>query len=93
MLVINSIALLASAAVLVATAPAPQVPAAPVPALVERATSCTFSAASAAIASKTACATIVLDNVVVPAGQTLDLTGLNTGTQASQAPHVPLPSR
>lgn len=85
MVAINSIALLASAAVLVAAAPAP--------ALVERATPCTFSAASAAIASKTACATIVLDNVVVPAGQTLDLTGLNTGTQASQDPHVPLPSR
>jgi polygalacturonase len=83
MVAINSIALLASAAVLAAAAPAP--------ALVERATSCTFSAASAAIASKTACATIVLDNVVVPAGKTLDLTGLNTGTQASQAPHAPLP--
>ncbi|KAH8811882.1 putative extracellular polygalacturonase [Xylogone sp. PMI_703] len=42
--------------------------------------SCTFTAASAASKSKTSCATIVLDNIAVPSGVTLDLTGLNQGT-------------
>ncbi|KAJ5618035.1 hypothetical protein N7537_003149 [Penicillium hordei] len=45
--------------------------------------SCTFSGttgAAAAIKSKTSCSTITLSNVVVPAGTTLDLTGLKTGT-------------
>lgn len=42
--------------------------------------SCTFTAASAASKSKTSCATIVLDNIAVPSGTTLDLTGLNSGT-------------
>ncbi|KAJ5187778.1 hypothetical protein N7449_010772 [Penicillium cf. viridicatum] len=45
--------------------------------------SCTFSGttgAAAAIKGKTSCSTITLSNVVVPAGTTLDLTGLKTGT-------------
>jgi polygalacturonase len=49
----------------------------------KRATSCTFSGSSGAASatkSKAACATIVLNNVAVPAGTTLDLTGLTTGT-------------
>ncbi|KAG9522549.1 endo-polygalacturonase, partial [Aureobasidium melanogenum] len=49
----------------------------------KRATTCTFSGSSGAASatqSKAACATIVLNNVAVPAGTTLDLTGLKTGT-------------
>ncbi|THZ65425.1 polygalacturonase 2 [Aureobasidium pullulans] len=49
----------------------------------KRATTCTFSGSSGAASatkSKAACATIVLNNVAVPAGTTLDLTGLTTGT-------------
>jgi galacturan 1,4-alpha-galacturonidase len=42
--------------------------------------SCTFTAASAASKSKASCATIVLDNIAVPSGVTLDLTDLTTGT-------------
>ncbi|EKV11350.1 Endopolygalacturonase 1 [Penicillium digitatum] len=44
---------------------------------------CTFSGpngAQQAMNSKQACSTITLSNVAVPAGVTLDLTGLNTGT-------------
>ncbi|PSS20450.1 glycoside hydrolase family 28 protein [Amorphotheca resinae ATCC 22711] len=49
-------------------------------AVLDRRTTCIFTAASAASASKTSCATIVLDNIAVPSGVTLDLTGLNSGT-------------
>ncbi|PYI02723.1 polygalacturonase precursor [Aspergillus sclerotiicarbonarius CBS 121057] len=42
--------------------------------------SCTFTSAAAAKAGKTGCSTIVLDNIEVPAGTTLDLTGLTSGT-------------
>jgi hypothetical protein len=42
--------------------------------------SCTFTAASAASKSKKDCATIVLDNIAVPSGTTLDLTDLESGT-------------
>ena len=42
--------------------------------------SCTFTAASAASISKKSCATIVLDNIAVPSGTTLDMTGLTSGT-------------
>jgi polygalacturonase len=44
------------------------------------ATACTFTNAASAIASKQACTSIVIDAIPVPAGTTLDLTGLNTGT-------------
>ena len=45
-----------------------------------RASSCTFKDASSAIAGKKSCSNIVLQDIAVPAGQTLDLTGLNKGT-------------
>ncbi|KUL85175.1 hypothetical protein ZTR_06246 [Talaromyces verruculosus] len=60
-------------------APAPTTP----PKLSERASSCTFSGsegASSASKSKTSCSTIVLSDVAVPSGTTLDLTDLNDGT-------------
>ncbi|CAG8958103.1 hypothetical protein HYFRA_00000448 [Hymenoscyphus fraxineus] len=43
-------------------------------------TSCTFTDAAAAIQNKKSCATIVLNNIAVPSGTTLDLTKLTTGT-------------
>lgn len=45
------------------------------------AASCTFTDAASAKAGKGSCSTITLSNIKVPAGQTLDLTGLRTGTQ------------
>lgn len=71
-------ALLLGAGALVSAAPAPT----PTE-LKPRAASCTFSGttgAAAAIQSKASCSTIVLNNVIVPAGTTLDLTKLNSGT-------------
>jgi hypothetical protein len=50
------------------------------PTILSERSSCTFTTASAAVSGKQSCTTIVLDNIVVPAGQTLDLTGLRTGT-------------
>ena len=47
------------------------------------ASSCTFTNAASAIASKKACTSIVIDAISVPAGTTLDLTGLNTGTSVT----------
>ncbi|KAF4441838.1 endopolygalacturonase [Fusarium austroafricanum] len=49
------------------------------PALESRA-SCTFTDAASAIKNKASCSTIVLDNIAVPAGTTLDLTNLKAGT-------------
>ncbi|KAL5417803.1 Polygalacturonase [Paraphaeosphaeria minitans] len=74
-------ALLLGAGALVSAAPAPT----PTQAaqLKDRAASCTFSGANGAASaskSKASCATIVLSNVAVPSGTTLDLTGLNSGT-------------
>jgi polygalacturonase len=67
-----------------AAVPAPQVTPAPkIGAVAKRATSCTFSgSAGAALASKsaTACATMVLNNVAVPSGTKLDLSGLADDT-------------
>lgn len=81
------LSLVAASAAFVSAAPAaaPQPTAAPD--LAKRA-SCTFSGSSGAAAvskSKTSCATIVLSNIAVPSGTTLDLTKLNTGTKVSQA--------
>ncbi|RAK73237.1 glycoside hydrolase family 28 protein [Aspergillus fijiensis CBS 313.89] len=45
--------------------------------------SCTFTTAAAAKAGKASCSTIVLDNIAVPAGTTLDLTGLKSGTHVT----------
>lgn len=55
--------------------------------LQERAT-CTFSGKTGAAdvaKNKKSCSTITLSNVEVPAGTTLDLTGLNDGTKVRQA--------
>ncbi|CDO53858.1 hypothetical protein DV113_003812 [Geotrichum candidum] len=41
---------------------------------------CTFTDAHSAISGKNSCSVIILDNIEVPAGETLDLTGLNKGT-------------
>lgn len=56
------------------------------PKLEDRATTCTFSGAngaSSASKSQKSCATIVLSNVAVPSGVTLDLSDLNDGTHVS----------
>ncbi|SJX62708.1 probable PGU1-Endo-polygalacturonase [Sporisorium reilianum f. sp. reilianum] len=45
------------------------------------AASCTFTDAASAKAGKRSCSTITLSNIKVPAGETLDLTRLNAGTQ------------
>ena len=42
--------------------------------------SCTFTDAASAIKGKTSCTNIVLNNIQVPAGTTLDLTKLKDGT-------------
>ena len=77
-----SLAILAGAgASLVAAAPAPIVTPAPIAApMAKRASSCTFTDAAAVSKSKTSCATIVLDNIAVPSGTTLDLTDLADDT-------------
>lgn len=76
------------AAALVASAmasPAPMITPAPrADMAVKRGSSCTFSgSAGAASASKSQadCATIVLSDVAVPSGTTLDLSDLNDGTK------------
>lgn len=57
-------------------------PATPEVALAERASkTCTFTDAASVASSKTSCSTIILNNIAVPAGTTLDLTKLNSGTQ------------
>lgn len=66
---------------------APLITAAPDPALVKRATSCTFSGSSgASLASKSqkSCSTIVLSGVAVPSGTTLDLSDLPDDTTVSR---------
>lgn len=73
--------ILASAgALLVAAAPV----AAPAPTaaaqLDKRATSCTFTNAASASKSKKSCSTIVLSDIAVPSGTTLDMTDLTKGT-------------
>lgn len=78
------IALLSAASVLATPAPAPT----PAPnfdhAVAKRAnTSCTFSGPSgylSANASKKACSTIILSDLQVPGGKTLNLEDLNAGT-------------
>lgn len=70
-------AILLGAGALVSAAPATPAQ------LKDRAASCTFSGADGAAnasKSKGSCATITLNNVAVPAGTTLDLTNLNSGT-------------
>lgn len=63
---------------------APAAPAVTAAATLDKRASCTFSGANGAASaskSKASCATIVLSNVAVPSGTTLDLTGLTKGTQ------------
>jgi len=70
---------LAASSVSAASAPAPTAAA-----VLEKRASCTFSGsagAASASKSKASCATIVLSNVAVPSGVTLDLTGLTANTQ------------
>ncbi|KAK2612480.1 Polygalacturonase 1 [Conoideocrella luteorostrata] len=50
------------------------------PASVTARASCTFTDAATAIKRKGSCSSITLRSIAVPAGQTLDLTGLNDGT-------------
>lgn len=52
------------------------------PLLEDRAT-CTFTDAKTAIKSKKTCSKIYLKNIAVPAGTTLDMTGLASGTQVN----------
>ncbi|GIK04998.1 hypothetical protein Aspvir_009097 [Aspergillus viridinutans] len=78
---IGSVVLLASAAEVIAS-PVAEPVMAPSRTLEKRAT-CTFSGstgAASAMASQTACSTIVLSDVAVPAGTTLDLSKLADGT-------------
>lgn len=53
------------------------------PAELENRASCTFTDAASVKKSKTSCSTITLNNIAVPAGTTLDLTGLKSGTNVS----------
>ncbi|CAA9959021.1 Polygalacturonase [Pyrenophora teres f. maculata] len=50
--------------------------------------SCTFTDAATAIKNKAACSTIILNGIAVPAGVTLDLTGLNKGTTVTFQGHT-----
>ncbi|KAF2090735.1 glycoside hydrolase family 28 protein [Saccharata proteae CBS 121410] len=64
--------LVGAGAALVSAAPA---------ALVVRSSNCTFTSAAKAISGKSSCSSITLKNITVPAGETLDLTDLNKGTE------------
>lgn len=59
------------------------------PAELENRASCTFTDAASVAKSKTSCSTITLKGIAVPAGTTLDLTGLKSGTnvRANQNSH------
>ncbi|KAJ6064203.1 hypothetical protein N7499_012883 [Penicillium canescens] len=72
------LSMLTLGAAAVSAAPAPS----PASGLVERSSSsCTFTSAASAKAGKKSCSTIVLDNIEVPAGETLDLSKLKEGTK------------
>ncbi|KAA8907995.1 polygalacturonase precursor [Sphaerosporella brunnea] len=47
----------------------------------EKRASCTVTSYSALSAAKSSCSTITIGNLAVPAGKTLDLTGLSSGTK------------
>ncbi|TKW49065.1 Endopolygalacturonase 1 [Colletotrichum tanaceti] len=57
--------------------------AAAAPAELDTRASCTFTDAKTAMSKKTSCTDIVLNGISVPAGQTLDLTGLKDGTRVT----------
>ncbi|KNG52032.1 endopolygalacturonase [Stemphylium lycopersici] len=74
---------LSSLAASAVAAPAPAITPAPKPDTVKRADSCTFSGsngAAEASKSQSSCATMVLSDVAVPSGETLDLSDLADGT-------------
>ena len=50
--------------------------------------SCTFTDAKSAMQGKLSCSTIILNAIAVPAGTTLDLTGLNKGTTVTFQGHT-----
>jgi len=50
--------------------------------------SCTFTDATIAIKNKASCSSIILNGIKVPAGVTLDLTGLNKGTTVTFQGHT-----
>lgn len=84
---VSSLVILASFAAFAVAAPAGNPAPAPAPTLApqlgdldRRATSCTFTDADSASKSKASCATIVLSNIAVPSGSTLDMTDLNDNT-------------
>jgi polygalacturonase len=73
----------ASLAASAVAAPAPAITPAPKPKVVKRASSCAFSGsngAAEASKSQSSCATMVLSNIAVPSGTTLDLSSLADGT-------------
>lgn len=79
---VNALALFALAKCVLAT-PVAQPAITQAPSLEKRATSCTFSGsngASSASKSQKSCSTIVLSNVAVPSGTTLDLSDLADDT-------------
>ena len=78
MQLITSAILLGAGAGLVAAHPA--VPSRASEAELSKRATCTFTSAASAIAGKKSCSAIVLSNIVVPAGTTLDMTGLTAGT-------------
>ncbi|OCK84102.1 glycoside hydrolase family 28 protein [Lepidopterella palustris CBS 459.81] len=79
-MVLLSTLLLGTGVTLVSALPAANPGPTPAAKLEDRATSCTFTNAASASKSKTSCSTIVLSNIAVPSGTTLDMTGLNSGT-------------
>ena len=54
------------------------------PASLDARASCTFTDAAAAIKGKASCTAIIIKDMTVPAGTTLDLTKLNDGTTVGQ---------
>lgn len=56
------------------------------PASLEARAGCTFTDAASAIKGKAGCSTIILNNIAVPAGTTLDLTKLKDGTHVRDCP-------
>ncbi|KAH7303933.1 family 28 glycoside hydrolase [Stachybotrys elegans] len=50
---------------------------------IETRATCTFTDAAKVASQKKSCSTIILDNISVPAGKTLDLTGLKSGTHVT----------
>lgn len=73
----NSLIAAAMGAALVAAAPAADL---------DARSSCTFTSASAAKSGASKCSTVTLKGIQVPAGETLDLTGLKSGATVHSSP-------